>query len=148
MTERRRATPSIWKKMKTAIKSFVGIRSKKPLDAHTDTESSPEMSELEENKWVSACRYVPGSSRRIVMVSLFDRIEGTSASDLERIDLFKQQAPKEMQEWWIRLTLKPQTWGDLKEWLTEDIDSVEDTQPNRHTHQAHQSYHRPPQEKE
>lgn len=139
--EGRRNKPSIWKKMKKLLKSFVGISSE-----NTTPENTAENETEAGNKWINASRYISGSSRRITMSNLFSRIEEMTDSNQERMRLFREQATKEMKEWWKRLTVKPINWEDLKEWLAEDIDSVEDTQSNRHARNSH--LYNPPEEKE
>ncbi|KAI5192061.1 hypothetical protein NEMIN01_1809 [Nematocida minor] len=140
MTEGKKSTQSVWKRIKTTLGMFTGAKQKKAPAKEKDSSSDNELEEEaeytdrpKEDEWISASKQIPSSDRKMAMYSLFDRIEERFLSDSERIELFKKDATSEMLEWWAQLTVKPIKWEDLKSWLIEDIDSVEVIQKTQQT---------------
>ncbi|KAH9386059.1 uncharacterized protein NEMAJ01_0955 [Nematocida major] len=136
MSKESKHSPSVWKKIKSAFKNLAGGKKKTRLSMENEvfsghSEEESKVLDLEE-KWVNACQYTPGYNRKLLIYSVFDRVEESASSDSERILLFKKEASTEMLEWWNKLPNKPQKWEDLKSWLIEDSDSVEGMQRIRH----------------
>ncbi|OAG30321.1 hypothetical protein NEIG_00484 [Nematocida sp. ERTm5] len=144
MAETRKSTFSVWKKIKTVIKSFTkGKKKIKPVDTdsihtHTDEEI---MNEQEEQSWVAASPYTGEYGRKSLISSFLNNVELNAETDTERIAMFVKEATGEVQEWWCQLTVKPSRWDDLKNWITEDMDSVEGIQRIRREHENNSKYY-------
>ncbi|KAI5133061.1 hypothetical protein NEAUS06_0512 [Nematocida ausubeli] len=128
MTETKKSTHSMWKKIKTAIKKFtVGKKALKATEAPKNDDISDDeakITELEET-WVSAAPYSGQYDRKSHIIAFLSKIEARTEIDSERIDIFAQEAKGEISQWWGQLTVKPQKWKDLRSWVIEDMDGIE-----------------------
>lgn len=137
MTERKRSSPSLWKKLKSAIKKLTGDDKKGAIDMNMQnpddilSDEGKEVLSTEEQEWVAAFQERIEQKRKSMIESVCRNIEKKALTSFERIELFKQEAPDELKLWWSNLASHPESWEMLRKWLSEDDNSVQQVQNQR-----------------